>query len=373
MPIPVFTIERYFQQHEFTARHLLSSSDAETITMAELVASADAETAEMWRTLRLGYTEVTGHPMLRAAIAATYDGVEPDEVVVFSGAEEPILAIGMALVEPDDHIVCITPCYQSLHEVARHAGADVTLVPLSTTGGRWHLDLDALRDGVRSGETRMIVVNVPNNPTGWLPDPVEWAAIVAIANECGARLVADEVYRGIELGDAKRLQAAVECSPRALSIGVLSKAHGLPGLRIGWVASKDRKALDALAGFKHYATICASAPSEVLAIMALRIGDRLIARNAELARHHADELIAFVARSGGRYSLTPPVGGTVAFPALTTGEPVGTFCSRLMRDHGLLLLPGTTFDWPGEHFRIGFGRADFNACLARLEELGDAT
>jgi aspartate/methionine/tyrosine aminotransferase len=372
MPIPDFAIERYFQEHEFTARHLLSSSDAETISMAELVASADEEAAALWRDLRLGYTEVAGHPLLRAAIAASYRGVEAEDVLVFSGAEEPILAIGMALVSPGDHVVCLTPCYQSLHEVARSAGAEVTLVPLSSGAGRWRLDLDALRAAIRPGTTRLVVVNVPNNPTGWLPDPGTWATIVAITEAAGARLVADEVYRGIELGDAPRLAAAVESSERALSIGVLSKAHGLPGLRIGWVASKDRAVLDALARFKHYATICASAPSEVLAIMALRIGDRLIARNAGLARRHADLLAAFVERSDGRYALARPDGGTVAFPELRTGERIEPFCARLVHDHGLLLLPGTTFHWPGEHFRIGFGRADFGECLAVLERADGA-
>ena len=151
--LPPFALERFFARHEFTVEVNACASDVEAPTMAEVIGWASAQTRAAWDELALGYTEAPGHPRLRAAIAALYEGAEPDDVLVFAGAQEAIFAWANVELGAGDHVVVVWPSYQSLHEVARATGADVTLLELRHEDG-WALDLDAVRDALRPGATR---------------------------------------------------------------------------------------------------------------------------------------------------------------------------------------------------------------------------
>ena len=268
MRIADFALERYFARWEFAVDHLLCASDVQGYPMAELLDLADDDTRAMWDGLTLGYTESTGHPLLRAEIASLHEGLGPDDVLVFAGAEEAIFCLANVLLGPGDHAVVTWPGYQSLYEVARATGADVTLHELREEAA-WAIDVDALRRQVTSA-TRLIVVNAPHNPTGMLPDRSTFDAVVALADEVGAHLLVDEVYRFLEFDEAARLPAGADASPRGISLGVMSKSFAMAGLRIGWLATRDRDVLERCARFKDYTTICSSAPSEVLALIGLR-------------------------------------------------------------------------------------------------------
>ena len=303
MRIADFELERFFARYEFAVRHLLCASDLEGLPMAELLAMADPETAALWRDLRLGYTESLGHPLLRREIASLYDTVDPDEVVVFSGAEEAIFAAANVHLQPGDHAIVVWPAYQSLHEVARATGADVTLHELRAADG-WAIDVEAMRRQV-TPRTRLIVVNAPHNPTGHLPDAATYRAVAELAADAGAVLLSDEVYRFLELDPADRLPAGADVGPHGVSIGVMSKSFALAGLRIGWLASHDRALLDAAARFKDYTTICASAPAEILALIALRARERVLARSQSIVEANLALLDGFFARQAGRFALGP--------------------------------------------------------------------
>ncbi|HSS35204.1 MAG TPA: aminotransferase class I/II-fold pyridoxal phosphate-dependent enzyme, partial [Patescibacteria group bacterium] len=203
MRIPDFELERYFARWEFAVDHLLCASDVEGYPMAELLALADDETRALWAGLRLGYTESTGHPLLRREIAALYDRVEPDEVLVFAGAEEGIFCLANVMLGPGDHAIVTWPGYQSLYEVARAVGADVTLHELHAADG-WSIDVERLRASLRPS-TRLVVVNAPHNPTGMLPTHAEWRALTNLCADAGVHLLADEVYRFLEFDPADRL------------------------------------------------------------------------------------------------------------------------------------------------------------------------
>ena len=274
MRIADFALERYFARWEFSVEHLLCASDVQGLPMSELLALADDETRALWDGLTLGYAESSGHPLLRREIAAMYDGLAPEDVLVFAGAEEGIFCLVNVLLGPGDHAVVTWPGYQSLYEIARATGADVTLHELREDAG-WALDLDLLRGQVTSA-TRLIVVNAPHNPTGMLPDRSTFDGLVAIAEEAGAYLLLDEVYRFLEFDDDDRLPAAADATERGVSLGVMSKSFALAGLRIGWLATRDRDLLERCASFKDYTTICASAPSEILAIIGLRARETVL-------------------------------------------------------------------------------------------------
>jgi aspartate/methionine/tyrosine aminotransferase len=360
LEIADFELERYFAKWEFNVAHLLCASDPEPLTMGELLALADPEAEALWRDLRLGYTESPGHPLLRAEIARGYDTVGPDQVLVCSGGEEAVFVALGTILGPGDHAVVVWPSYQSLHEVARAAGAEVTLLPLEHDQG-WALDLDRLRAALRPS-TRAIVVNFPHNPTGALPPAATLDELVAIAEEAGARLVSDEVYRLLELDPAERWPAAVDRSPQALSINVMTKTYGLGGLRIGWVATRDTELLGRIAARKDYTTICNSAPSEILALIALRAGDRLLDRTMGIVRANLRELERFFDETQW-IEWVPPRAGTMAFPRLRTELSADDLAAALVEEEGVLLLPGSVYGHGGNHFRLGFGRRDLPQAL----------
>ncbi|HSO29515.1 MAG TPA: aminotransferase class I/II-fold pyridoxal phosphate-dependent enzyme [Candidatus Sulfomarinibacteraceae bacterium] len=365
MRIADFDLERYFARWEFAVRHLLCASDVEGWPMRELLALADDETAALWGDLRLGYTESPGHPLLRREIAGLYETTTADDILVLSGAEEGIFAIVNVLLGPGDHAIVTWPGYQSLYEVARGCGADVTLHELREADG-WAIDVEALRHQVTT-RTRLIVINAPHNPTGMLPDRATFDAVVAIAAEAGARLLVDEVYRYLEFDEGDRLPAGVDAGRHVVSLGVMSKSFAMAGLRIGWLASRDPELLARVAAFKDYTTICASAPSEILALVGLRARDRVLARSRAIVLNNLARLDALFERWPGALSWIRPRGGSIGFPRLRPDLAIDRFSADLVETEGVLLLPGTRFGHDGNHFRIGFGRTDLPEAVAGLE------
>ena len=365
MRIADFELERYFARWEFAVRHLLCASDVEAWPMADLLALADDETAALWRDLRLGYTESTGHPLLRREIAALYETAAADDVLVTAGAEEGIFALVNVLLGPGDHAIVTWPGYQSLYEVARAAGAEVTLHELREADG-WAIDVDALRHQV-TPRTRLIVINAPHNPTGMLPDRSTFEAVVEIAVEAGATLLSDEVYRYLEVDEADRLPAGIDVARHVVSLGVMSKSFAMAGLRIGWLATRDRSILDRVARMKDYTTICSSAPSEILALIGLRARDVVLARSRAIVLENLAALDGLFARWPGTLSWVRPRGGSIGFPRMHPDVDVDRFSADLVEAEGVLLLPGSRFGHPGNHFRIGFGRTDLPEAVAGLE------
>ena len=372
MRIDDFALERYFARWEFDARYLLCASDVEGYAMAELLALADPETRALWDGLRLGYTESTGHPLLRAEIATLYDSIDSAEVLTFAGAEEAVFCLMNVLLGPGDHAIVTWPGYQSLYEVARAAGADVTLHELRETSG-WALDLELLRRQLTPA-TRLIVVNLPHNPTGMLADRATFDGLVELAEETGAHLLVDEVYRGLELDPSARLPAGADATAYGISLGVMSKSFALAGLRVGWLATHDRAVLDRLARFKDYTTICSSAPSEVLALIALRARDQVLARSRAIVAANLERLDEFFEDWADRFQWVRPAAGSIGFPRLTVpGVWIDDWAARLVETEGVLLLPGSQFGHPGNHFRIGFGRTNLPDALTRLEAFAGRT
>ena len=372
MRIADFALERYFARWEFAVEHLLCASDVQPYPRAEVLALADDETRALWDDLALGYTESTGHPLLRREIAALYDGLEPDDILVFAGAEEAIFCLANVTLEPGDHAIVTWPGYQSLYEVARATGAEVTLHELQEPAG-WARDLDLLRRQVTPA-TRLIVVNAPHNPTGMLPDRATFDALVAIAEAAGAHLVVDEVYRFLEFDEADRLPAGADALVRGVSVGVMSKSFAMAGLRIGWLATRDRELLARAAAFKDYTTICSAAPSEVLAIIALRARGAVLARSRAIVAANLERLDDFFAAWTDRFAWVRPRAGSVGFARLTVpGVGIDDWAAALVEAEGVLLLPGSQFGFGGNHFRLGFGRTDLPVALDRLESYAART
>ncbi len=372
MRMPDFALERYFARWEFAVEHLLCASDVQGMAMAEVLALADDETRALWDGLTLGYTESTGHPLLRREIAALYEHVEPDGVLVFAGAEEAIFCLANVLLGPGDHAVVTWPGYQSLYEVARATGADVTLHELREDAG-WAIDVELLARQVTPA-TRLIVVNAPHNPTGMQPDRATFDRLIEIAADAGAHLFLDEVYRYLEFDEAARLPTGADALERGISLGVMSKSFAMPGLRIGWLATRDHDLLARCAAFKDYTTICSAGPSEVLALIGLRARDAVLARSRSIVAENLERLDAFFDAWADRFTWVRPAAGSIGFPRLTVpGVAIDDWAAGLVETEGVLLLPGSQLGFGGNHFRLGFGRTDLPVALERLESYAQST
>ncbi|WP_068471446.1 aminotransferase class I/II-fold pyridoxal phosphate-dependent enzyme [Candidatus Protochlamydia phocaeensis] len=365
MKLPIFKLEDYFSRWEFKAPFLLGQSDAERWDLSDLLALADKESRKLWDTLHLGYTETQGLPLLRQEISALYSSLKDQQVLCFAGAEEGIFCAMNALIRPGDHVIAITPCYQSLETLPRSLQADVSLVALNPSD--WSLDLDDMRRAMKPS-TRLIVVNFPHNPTGAIIPYEILKGIIELARQCGAYVFSDEVYRDLEIEEKDRLPAVADLYEKGISLGVMSKAFGLAGLRIGWLACQDAGFLEQAAQFKHYLSICNSGPSEILALIGLRAKQALLARNRKIMRDNLALLDAFFARYSPFFHWVRPKGGCIGFPRLLTGKKnVEQFSQELIEQEGVLILPGSVYNDTQNHFRIGFGRRNMPEALVKLE------
>jgi aspartate/methionine/tyrosine aminotransferase len=366
MNYPESKLERFFAQWEFVTEHILCASDVDPYSLRELLALADEDSAARWDGLMLGYTETGGHPALREAIAGLYEKTSPDGIVVCGGgAAEALFLVTSVLLDPGAHAVVVVPAFEPLYRVAAALGAEVTLVPLDAGTG-WALDLDVVRNAIRP-RTSIIAVNFPHNPTGVLLGHGTFLELVGLAEERGITLVSDEVFRFMEFDPDRRLPAAADISAQAVSIGVMSKAYGLAGLRIGWVASADHDLLRRITALKDYTSVCSSAPAEILALIALRNHNRIVERCLRIVVGNLAHTDAFFDKWKEIFEWVRPEGGTVGFPRLNAPIPVEQFVSELVRQEGVLLLPGTFFGDSSNRFRIGLGRRTLPAALERLD------
>ncbi|ADE56307.1 MULTISPECIES: aminotransferase class I/II-fold pyridoxal phosphate-dependent enzyme [Aminobacterium] len=365
MKLPAFKIERYFARYEFKTEFLLCPSDCESFSLSELLQMADTESLSLWKNLRLGYTESLGHPLLREEIAALYTGLSKEDVLL-AVPEEGIFLAFNGILEPGDHVIAISPAYQSLYSIPEGMGCEVSYWSVKEKNGEWTLDLDELEGMIRPA-TKMIVVNFPHNPTGYLPEKKDFLKIVDIASRHDLYLFSDEMYRFLEFDEMSRLPSACTVYEKAVTLGGLSKAFGLPGLRMGWLAAQDREILNITAQLKDYTTICGSSPSEILSLMSLRAKEKILQRNRALIASNLEEIETLFHKHDDLLHWVPPKGGSIAFPALKGNIPIEAFCQEAIDQYGVLIIPGTLFGSKENRFRVGFGRATFSEALKQFE------
>ncbi len=369
MKIKEFKLERYFTRFEFSAPYLLSSSDCESLSIKELLnLSGDKETVDKFNNSWLGYTESEGDPELRREISSLYEKILPKDVLCFAGAEEGIFIFMNVLLDKNDHIIVQYPAYQSLYEVANAIGCEVTNWEISEKGDdEWKLDLEFLRKSIQEN-TKAIVINLPHNPTGMMITQEEFNEIVSIAQENDIYIFCDEVYRFLEYNTEERLTSACDAYPKALSLGVMSKAFGLAGLRIGWIATKDDDIRRKMNHYKDYTTICSSGPSEALATIALKIKEKVLNRNRNIIKRNLELLDKFFDKYSEYFEWRRPKAGSVGFVKAKFTNKAEDFCLKVVKEKGVVLLPGTIYEYGDDYFRVGFGRANMPESLEKFEE-----
>lgn len=367
MKYPEFKLESYLAEREFKAPFNLCASDVESWPLNEVLQLGDQESLDLWKDLKLCYTETWGHPLLREEISKIY-GKSREEILCFAGAEEGIYCMAHTLLEAKDHAIVITPCYQSL-EALPASICQVTQVPLQKG---WELDVGQIEAAIKSN-TKLIVVNFPHNPTGTLITHKTQLELVEVARKHDLWIFSDEVYRLLEIDPADRLPPFASIYEKAMSLSVMSKAYGFPGLRIGWIACENKTALRHMNELKHYLSICNSGPSEILSLMALRASEKVLERNRSLMLANLKLLEAFFKEYAEWFEWVKPKGGCIGYPLFKGDVPVDQLADNLLEEFGVLILPGTIYEDPTPHFRIGFGRKSMVQALERFVQFIEKT
>ncbi|GAN46994.1 class I and II aminotransferase [Methylobacterium sp. ME121] len=367
-PAGSFALAAYLDRWSACAHHDLAASDSEPLSLAALLRLAGPEDRPRWRRADLGYADPRGASWLRATIAGCYRRLAADDVLVSAGAQEAVACVLSALLGPADHAVVVVPIYQpSELVVSRLCAADgVALRPEPA----WTLDLDGLVAAIRPN-TRLVLMNFPNSPTGASLDRTTLERLVDLCRRHGLWLVNDEVYRQTDLDPGRAVPPVVDVYERGISINGLSKGFGLPGLRVGWAACRDRGALDRVLAVKSLLSSCLAGPSEILAQVALRAEQRLTGRARAIGRRNHHRLRALLDRYPNLFDPEEPTNLAFACPRFRGREGATEFSKALASEDGVLVLPSALWHSalapvPTDRLRLGLGRVGSGAALGIL-------
>ncbi|MFW5710864.1 MAG: aminotransferase class I/II-fold pyridoxal phosphate-dependent enzyme [Spirochaetota bacterium] len=375
MQLEPFKLERFFAKYEFNVEHQMSASDCEPVNVGKLLeiedkrrgpAASDSAVQHM-EELHLGYTESTGDQELRRAISRLYSGISPDGILV-AAPEELIFLLLQGHLSEDDHVIVTTPAYQSLSEIPRSLGCKVTKWEVELKNGEWQLDFEFLKQKLDS-RTKLLIINLPHNPTGLAFTRAEKDELVRLLRRNNTMLLADEMYWQLEYGKGTDTTPFCDLYENAVSLSGLSKSYGLPGLRIGWLATQTPELLQRAAELKDYTTICNSAPSEFLALLAVRNSERLVSRCKNIISVNLKLFEQLTRRYPEKIELLPGGGGSILFPRFIDGRSAERVSMQLIEEQNLLMLPGPLFEMPERFFRVGLGRESLPIALAKFEEI----
>jgi aspartate/methionine/tyrosine aminotransferase len=356
MRIPLFHMERTQCLYENEVRWNLSESGVEPVRVEELLGPEMDARALLSQALK--YPEADGSALLRERIAAFYPGAAADNVLVATGCSEANYAALWALLEEKDRIAVMLPNYLQSWGLGRIYAERADAFRLAPRrrglGTRWALDLASLARAV-SRKTKVILVTNPNNPTGAVLNEEEMDAVVAAADRVGAWILSDEVYRGAEVAGGPVSPTFFGRYGRVIVTGGLSKAFGLPGLRIGWIVA-PRKLRDSFCAYLDYTTLTPSMLSDRLARLALEPSRReaLLARTRSILARNLPELDAWIRGHGEIFDTIPPVAGAIAFVRYRLPIRSVALFDRLRKEESVLITPGAHFG-AGSYLRIGYG------------------
>lgn len=363
MKLKDFAVERYFAKYEFTAKYMLSSSDCDGYSMNYVLSLASNDEIEQWNNLKLGYTETIGSEPLRNAIKQHFTSIGLNEIVVSSPGEANFSLMNV-LLQAGDNVICMSPMFQSLYQVAKDLGCSLSFWKPENESKNWYFNPSDLKKLI-TDKTKLIVINFPHNPTGFSPSIVDYKAIIDIARENNITLFSDEMYRFLHHNKTEMLPSACDLYENAISLWGTAKTFGLAGLRLGWLTSKNTILLKKIESFKDYLSICNNSPSEILATIALNNLERFINPNLDKIKTNI-QVFAEFNKVTNLFDFQEPNSGSTAFVKLQRQETSMQFAENLVQDTGIMLLPSETFEYGTSHLRIGFGRQNMKDVLEIL-------
>jgi aspartate/methionine/tyrosine aminotransferase len=357
MKIEPFLLERWMTRHETHVKYDIAESGILPLSTSDLLAfepeGERAATLESLLNLPLGYSEARGTMALRSALAATYQSVSPDQILVTTGAIEANFLLFNVLLDAGDHVIAPYPAYQQLYTVPRAIGCDVSLWKVGPETN-YRYDVDAL-ERLITPKTRLIIVNTPHNPTGAMLSPPDAARVYDLAQSVGAWVIGDEAYRWLSVPDGDAFAPpVVDSGPRGISVGTLSKPYGLPGLRIGWIAG-PADLVEKCWGMRDYISLSPGKLNDALACLGLKHHEKIIARNREIITANLAAASQWIDSRRDMLSWTPPKGGLLALLKYNLPVDSLTLADKLATEYSVMLAPGSAFGYE-HHLRLGIGQ-----------------
>jgi aspartate/methionine/tyrosine aminotransferase len=363
MKINDFKLERYFGKHEFTAKYLLSSSDCDGYELKYLLENASKDEINLWEGIKLGYTESEGNPLLREAILQYYKIKTIENVVVASPGELNFISMNL-LLNSEDHVITISPSYQSLSEVVKSIHCKLSY--WKPNPENWAFNTADLEKLIKEN-TKLIILNFPHNPTGSYLTKEQLDEIVSIARKHDIYIFSDEMYHKLIIDDIEELPPISDIYEKGISLWGTSKTFGLAGLRTGWLVTQDTDFLRKVVAFKDYLSICNSAPSEILSIIALNNIDKFLPQNLIKIRKNVMLFGEFAAKHQIISSFIPPQTGSTSFVKLNIENSSLEFSNQLVEKTGIMTIPSEMYEYQGKYIRVGFGRSNFPEALDKFD------
>lgn len=353
MNIKTFSVERWMNSYEHGAFYNLAETDAKAFTLDELLSLGKKfEVLDELLRVKISYNPTTGSQSLREIISSFYKGTGPENILITTGAIEADFLVTNSLVEPGDTVIVQFPAYQALYSTAEARGARIKYWNMSIDRG-YEPDIDELKTLI-DDNTKMIVLNIPHNPTGAVISEEQLKAILSWAEDGDFWVLCDEVYHDFTLEPGAVPPYGRTLSKKAISVGSMSKAYGLSGLRLGWIAAPE-DLINRCWCWKDYTSISNSPINDFLAAFALKNIEKVMDRNLGIARQNLETLLKWFKEHADFFDYVKPRAGVLTFPrvkniSMTTEE----LCKKLFEKEGLLMVPGECFEMPG-YLRIGFG------------------
>jgi len=349
-----FALERMMSLWENQVEYNLSESGVHPMTTDELV--TDPKQIEELLTTGLNYAQANGIPELREHIAALYPGASPDNILVTSGAAQANFTTLWTLMEPGDEIVMMLPNYMQIWGIAKNFGLNLKTFSLIEELD-WAVDVSELEQAV-TDQTKMIAICNPNNPSGHIMTSDEMEAVVSAAERSGAWLLADEVYAGAERTTDEVTPSFWGRYDKVLAMGSMSKAYGLPGLRLGWVVGPP-ETIEQIWARQDYITIGSTMLANVMAAHALspEVRPRLLARTRKYIGDGYGNFERWAEENEGLFSWVPPEAAAIAFVRYNIEVNSTELVERLIHEHSTNVVPGDHFGLDG-HLRISFGLSE---------------
>ena len=365
MKFKPFVLERWFSKYEHDCEIMMGESGVKPLTLKQLL-DLTGNTFDHIDVM-LGYGWSNGLPKLRELIAEEYEELDANHIVVTNGAIEANFIVSYTLLEPNSEVVSIMPTYAQLFQVGENLGARVKKWRLEMDRG-YKPNIDQLADMI-SENTDLIIINYPHNPTGACIERTDLEEICALAEHYNLPLLSDEIYRGLEYKATDRAPPAADLYENAISVAGLSKVYGLPGLRIGWLACKNKELLDRIWSFRDFTSICNGVLNEKVAEIALQNRELLRERGRKIAVKNFEILKQWVDDHSDVISWVPPKAAVLTMLMYHFDMDSETFCRGLIEEKSVFTAPGSCFETERQ-FRVGFGY-DTERLKEGLKRLGE--
>lgn len=366
MKFAPFPARQFFQKYGSATKLQFSNVEMANFTAYDLLTFVK-EDVETLLIFPLSYQHPKGAPAFREALAEHYskDILPDDHITTFVGAREALFATLHALIEPDDHVICFTPCYHPLLAIPEMLTNHISNISLETPTG-FALPLEEIKKAI-TNRTKVIICNFPHNPTGTVPTKEEFNELISLADQHGTYLLVDEIFRFLELGRDPLPPIALSYE-KGISISGLSKAYGLPGLRLGWTIARDPKLIHRITEIKQYTSVCNSPLSEKLAIYALTHHDTI----QQIIRPLLDKKLLlikdFFYRHKDIFSFCPPQAGPMLYPRLIHEKDAEHFTIAMAKEAGVLAYPSSCFHHKGPYFRCSLSSEPLEKILSTLDD-----